>query len=388
MTVSLERAGAVLTVDLGAIVSNWRLLRAKLGNTACAAVVKADAYGLGAAEVASTLAEAGARSFFVAHPGEGIALRGALGGDARIFVLNGTPAGTEADFAAADLVPVINTLAELSAWRKHAAAAGRPIDVALQLDSGMSRLGLPSRDVAAIADDRTRLEGLRIKLVMSHLACADEPRHPANEAQLREFNRLRAMLPPAPVSLANSSGIFLGKSFHFDLARPGAALYGINPTPSAENPMRPVVRLSARVIQIRDVPTGTGIGYGHAASAGRASRLATISIGYADGWPRNAPAHAFFRGSRLPFAGRVSMDSIVLDLTDCAIQPREGELVDLICEEQSVDDVAEAAGTIGYEILTRLGRRFHRRYVHAEPVIEQPDRALPSDRMMPTVAIQ
>jgi len=387
MTVPLERAGAVLTVDLGAIVSNWRLLRAKLGNTACAAVVKADAYGLGAAEVAAALAEAGARSFFVALPGEGIALRGALGADARIFVLNGTPAGTEADFVAADLIPVINTLAELSAWREHAAASGRPIDVALQLDSGMSRLGLPSRDVATIADDRSRLEGLRTKLVMSHLACADEPRHPANEAQLREFNRLRAALPPAPASLANSSGIFLGKPFHFDLARPGAALYGINPTPSTENPMRSVVRLSARVIQIRDVPAGTGIGYGHSAAAGRASRLATISIGYADGWPRNAPAYAFFRGSRLPFAGRVSMDSIVLDLTDCAVQPREGELVDLICGDQSVDDVAEAAGTIGYEILTRLGRRFHRRYVQTGPAIE-PDRATPADRTMPTVAFQ
>lgn len=366
MTVSPDRAGAFLTIDLGAIVANWRLLRERLGKAECAAVVKADAYGLGAAEVSAALEAAGCRSFFVAHLEEGIELRRRLAGTSRIFVLNGTLRGTEADFVAAGLVPVINTMGELSGWRTHARAVGKRLPVVLQVDSGMSRLGLAPSDVSAIADDPTLHEGLSVELVMSHLACADESGHPANEAQRREFERLRAMLPSAPASLANSSGIFLGEAFHFDLARPGAALYGINPTPGAANPMRPVVQLSARVLQLRDAGQGAGVGYGHSESIQRPSRLATISLGYADGWPRNAAAYAFLGDVRLPFRGRVSMDSIILDVTDCPAAVHEGALVDLIGAHQTVDDVAGQAATIGYEILTRLGRRFHRRYVEAE----------------------
>ncbi|WP_173933272.1 alanine racemase [Chelativorans sp. Marseille-P2723] len=365
-----ERAGAILTIDLEAIVENWRLLSARLGEAACGAVVKADAYGLGACRVAAALEAAGCRSFFVALLDEGVALRKALSAGSRIFVLNGTPQGMEGDFIAARLIPVVNTLGELAAWQERARAAGCFLPVALQVDSGMSRLGLAPSDAEKIWNDPSLLDGLSIELVMSHLACADEPGHPANEAQRKNFERLRAVLPAAPASLANSSGIFLGAPYHYEVARPGAALYGINPTSSCENPMRPVIRLSARVIQIRDIPEDTAIGYGQAAMTQRASRLATISLGYADGWPRNAAAAAFYQGVRLPFAGRVSMDSIILDITDGARQPREGDMVDLICEEQKVDDVARAAGTIGYEILTRLGRRFHRRYIdtNAGPV--------------------
>ena len=366
MTVPLQRAGAVLTIDVAAIAKNWRLLSARLGNAVCGAVVKADAYGLGASRVAAALEAAGCDNFFVAHLEEGISLRRTLSAKTRVFVLNGTPWRTEAEFVMSGLIPVVNTLGELSAWQDHARKLGRNLPVALQLDCGIARLGLMPSEVSKIKNEPSRLDGLTVELVMSHLACADDPCHPANESQRKEFERLRAMLPSVPASLANSSGIFLGSPYHFDLGRPGAALYGINPTPARKNPMRPVVRLSARVIQIRDVPPGTGIGYGHTAVARRPTHLATISLGYADGWPRNAAAAAFYRGLRLPFAGRVSMDSIILDITERALQPREGEMVDLICEEQTLDDIARASGTIGYEILTRLGQRFHRRYIDSD----------------------
>lgn len=366
MSITVDRAGAILTIDLGAIVSNYQVLRRKIGGADCAGVVKADAYGLGAVEVASALHGAGCRKFFVAHVGEGMQLRESLPAGSDIFVLNGMPAGTENDFFDSGLVPVLNSLREIAAWRDHALKRGRRLPAALQVDSGMSRLGLPPRDVDAIASDPEILGRFDLKLVLSHLACADEYEHAANEHQRNTFDRLRSMLPPAPASLANSSGIFLGSAYHYDLARPGAALYGINPTPHRANPMRPVVRLSARIIQLRDVPESAGIGYGHMALATKPTRLATISLGYADGWRRNAATAAFLNGVRLPFIGRVSMDSIILDLADCRDgSVGEGDWVDLICEEQTVDQVAAASGTIGYEVLTGLGCRFHRRYVGA-----------------------
>lgn len=363
MSPFLERAGAILTVDLAAIVSNYNLLRARLGRTECSAVVKADAYGLGAVEVARALNGAGCRSFFVAHIEEGLTLREALP-DARILVLNGMPTGTEEDFLRADLVPVLNSLREIEVWRERATVTGRRLPAAVQVDSGMSRLGLSPREVEHIAAEVGLLDPIEVVAVLSHLACADELDHPANEAQRQQFDRLRSILPPAPASLANSSGIFLGSAFHYDLARPGAALYGINPTPLAANPMRQVVRLSARVIQLRDVPAGAGIGYGHATRAQGPMRLATISLGYADGWHRCATAAAYLDELRLPFVGRVSMDSIILDATECRKNAvHEGALVDLIWQEQTVDQIASASGTIGYEILTSLGQRFHRRYL-------------------------
>lgn len=366
MNITLERAGAILTIDLGAIVSNYRLLCEKIGAADCAGVVKADAYGLGAAEVAAALHGAGCRKFFVAHVGEGVELRESLPADSEIFVLNGMPGGTEEDFLASRLVPVLNSLREVGAWRDYALKRGHRLPAAVQVDSGMSRLGLPPRDVEAIASDPEMLRPFDLRLVLSHLACADEHEHAANEKQRGAFDRLRSMLPPAPASLANSSGIFLGSAYHYDLARPGAALYGINPTPHKANPMRQVVRLSARIIQLRDVSDTAGIGYGHTALATKPTCLATISLGYADGWRRNAATAAFLNGTRLPFIGRVSMDSIILDVTDCPSGSiGEGDWVDLVCDEQTVDQVAAASGTIGYEVLTGLGRRFHRRYLGA-----------------------
>lgn len=360
----LAEAGAVLTVDLGAVRENYRLLKARLGGARCAGVVKADAYGLGAAMVGPALRKEGCDAFFVAHVAEGVELRAVLGPAPAIHVLNGLPPGAEDDAVAAGLVPVLNSAEQLAAWRRTARRLGRKLPAAMQVDSGMSRLGMAPVEVEAVAADPDALASLDLVLVMSHLACADEPDHAANRAQLAEFERLRRLLPAAPASLANSSGIFLGPEWHFDLARPGAALYGINPTPDADNPMRPVVRLEAKVIQARTIGEGVGIGYGHTAVADGPLRVATISLGYADGWRRRAAAFAHFNDVRLPFIGRVSMDSIILDVSDLPEGSlKAGDMVEMIGPSQTLDEVARYSGTIAYEVLTSLGHRFHRRYV-------------------------
>ncbi|WP_421915792.1 alanine racemase [Mesorhizobium sp.] len=363
-SVSTAAAGAILTIDLGAIRENYRRLKARLGDVRCAGVVKADGYGLGANRVAAALLAEGCDVFFVAHLAEGIALREALDAKPAIYVLNGMPPGSEPEAVAAELSAVINSIDQLAAWREAANRGGRKLPAAIQVDSGMSRLGMSPQEVERTVADPFAFDGIDVNFVMSHLACADEPEHPANERQRLEFERLRKLLPPAPASLANSSGIFLGPCYHFDLARPGAALYGINPTPAKPNPMLPAVRLEAKVIQTRYVASGAGVGYGHTFHATVPLTAATISLGYADGWHRRAASAAWSEGVRLPFLGRVSMDSIILDIS--ALPPgtlKEGDLVELLGPSQSVDDAAGHAGTIGYEILTSFGHRFHRRYI-------------------------
>ncbi|MBX3579785.1 MAG: alanine racemase [Rhizobiaceae bacterium] len=360
---SRAAAGAILTIDLGAVRFNYRLLARMLGGARCGAVVKADGYGLGAAPIAQALIHEGCDTFFVAHLSEGLALRAALGPDIVIYVLNGLPPGTERTFVDAGLRPVLNSAEQIRAWDDLGRPSLRPQPAAIQVDTGMARLGLPPEDVVRFTEDARILAGIQLTLVMSHLACADVPDHPANAQQLKRFQGLRPWFAGPDFSLANSSGIFLGTDWHFDLARPGAALYGINPTPHLPNPMQPVVRLEARVIQTRSVKAGAGIGYGHALVAEAPVRLATIALGYADGWPRRLNGAAFFKGTALPFVGRVSMDSIILDvsaLPEGAIAP--GDLVELIGPHRTVDEVAADAGTIGYEILTGLGNRFHRVY--------------------------
>ncbi|PTE06780.1 alanine racemase [Mesorhizobium helmanticense] len=365
VTITEAAAGAILTIDLGAIRENYRRLKARLGGARCAGVVKADGYGLGAAQVAAALAREDCDTFFVALLSEGIALRRSLGPVPAIHVLSGMAPGAEGEAEAAGLTAVINSVEQLAAWRTAARRAGRKLPVAIQVDSGMSRLGMAAVEVEAVAGDPRAFDGIDVTLVMSHLACADEPAHPANERQRLEFERLRKMLPKAPASLANSSGIFLGSRFHYDLARPGATLYGINPTPAEPNPLLPVVRLEAKVIQTRMLEAGAGVGYGHTFHTPAPLAAATISFGYADGWHRRAASAAWFEGVRLPFLGRVSMDSIILDIS--ALPPgrlKAGDLVELIGPSQTVDQAAGHAGTIGYEILTSLGHRFHRRYVN------------------------
>jgi alanine racemase len=363
-------SGATLTVDLRAVRANYRLLRSKLGAPAlCAGVVKADGYGLGASYVSRALFAEGCRHFFVAHLDEGLALRPYLPRSAAIFILNGLPRGAERECAAAGLVPVLNAPEQAEAWAGCAHQFKRSLPAVIQVDSGMNRLGLTAKDAAILAETHARMGAFDLRYIMSHLACADTPAHEANAIQLAAFRRLAALFPDVPRSLANSSGIFLGPDYHFSLARPGVALYGVNPDPTVANPMRPVVWLTAKVIQLRDVMPGDCVGYGWDARARGAARLATLSIGYADGFHRawGKGGAVFFEGVRLPIVGRVSMDSVVVDAS--AVAPGrlgpESE-VEVIGDDQPVDDLASAAGTIGYEVLTGLGSRYQRIYLGAE----------------------
>jgi alanine racemase len=360
-----DTAHAVLTVDLGAIVANWRLLQAKHSSGATGAVVKGDGYGVGAGPVAAALAAAGCRIFFVATPDEALTLRDTVP-DAALVVLGGLFAGAEQEFAAHDLIPALGSLAEIDAWSCLARRLDRALPAFLHFDTGMSRLGLDAREYAVLARDHTRLAGIDVRAVMSHLVSAEDPDDPFNAIQRDRFVSGRARLPAAPASLVNSAGMFLGDAFAFDLARPGAALYGINPTPGRPNPMRSAVRLAARVLSVRDIPAGATVGYSATWTAARASRIATVGVGYADGWHRshsNAGA-AYFDGHPVPLVGRVSMDLTTFDVTD---QPevRPGSWLELLGPHRPVDDAARDAGTIGYEVLTALGRRFHRVYAPA-----------------------
>jgi alanine racemase len=358
-----NRSGAILTIDLGAIRANYRLLRSRTGSASCSAVLKSDAYGLGAARVAPVLYQEGCRHFFVAHVDEGIKLRAHLAQDAEIFVLHGAPPGADADFTAHGLIPVLNSLQQIASWRAHAKTLGRTLPAIVQVDSGMSRMGLSPNEVDAWLADPHFLDGIALRCVMSHLACADEPAHAMNEQQLARFQAIRARLPHCPASLANSSGIFLGKHYHFDLVRPGAALYGI--APNATFQMQSVVRLQGKVLQTRTIGRGDRVGYGGRYNASATTQVATVSVGYADGWLRSMSnvGIGIVDGIKLPLIGTISMDSITFDAS--ALPPERlapGSLIDLICPEHTVDAVASLAGTIGYEVLTGLKARFYRQY--------------------------
>ncbi len=361
---SSDSAGAILTIDLAALVANYRRLQAALGAAECAAVVKADAYGLGLAPMARALARAGCRSFFVAHQIEGQALR-ALLTDADIYVLLGPMPGTEPGFAADRLIPVLSTPAQVEGW--SARAANHP--AALHLDTGLNRLGLGPAQLDDLLAAPDRLAALDLRLILSHLAAAEEPENPTNRKQLERFNAMKAKLPAAPASFANSSGIFLGPDYHFDMGRGGVALYGVNPTPGHPNQMLEVVRLQGKILALREIDRGEGVGYGAAYRAAGPRRIATVPVGYADGYFRSLGNKAFAAvdGQRIPVVGRVSMDLITLDVTELPAGVAEvGRLVDLIGGAVPLDAVAAAAGTIEYEILTALDSRYHRRYLEDE----------------------
>jgi alanine racemase len=363
----VDRASAVLEIDLDGVVANWQLLAARVKPAGCAAVVKADGYGLGAAPVAATLAAAGCRLFFVATLDEGIALRGALSDLCEIAVLNGPSPGSAEEFVVHRLVPVLNEPGQVADWTRIA-ARHEGLPAMLHVDTGMARLGLSLRELEQCAGDLARDGAIQWRALISHLACADEPEHQLNELQRRRFACARERVGDLPASLAASSGIFLGRGFHFDFVRPGAALYGVNPQPGATNPMRQVVRLKGRILQVREVECGETVGYGAAHTIGQPGRLATVAVGYADGWLRSLSHRGSGRlgGTRLPLVGRVSMDLIVLDVTDAdPALARPGGFIDLLDEDYGVDAAAADAGTIGYEILTGLGRRCHRVYCGA-----------------------
>ncbi|WAC46947.1 alanine racemase [Asticcacaulis sp. SL142] len=357
-------AGGCLRIDLRALADNYARLKLKAPHAVAGAVVKANAYGLGVIPVTQTLYAAGCREFFVALAHEAFDLRPHLPGDARLYILNGLPPGAEAICAAQAIIPVLNGVDQVARWADCAQSLGRVLPCALQADTGMSRLGLSTDELDAFLVAPPK--GLDIRLLMSHLACADEPENTANGYQLKAMRRAMERFPNVPVSFANSGGIFLSPAYHHDLIRPGIALYGGVPHDGRPNPMQPVVRLDIAVTQTRTVPAGAHIGYGGTFITEREMRLATLSAGYADGLPRalSNRGAAWFEGVRLPILGRVSMDSIIIDIS--ALKPDAlptGSFVELIGPHQSVDDLARDAGTISYEILTQLGSRYFRHYI-------------------------
>ena len=361
-------AGGLLTIDLAAIDANWRMLASTTVPVECAAVVKGDGYGCGLEPVTQTLSRAGCRTFFVADVAEGRRVR-ALAPEATIYVLSGIMPGSAQAFANDYLQPVINSTTELAEWDAFVAIHNWRGGAALHIDTGMNRLGLTIDEAVAIAP-RLQSESHGFTLLMSHLACADLPDHPMNDQQIRQFREIRILYRGLASSLANSSGIFLGGTVYCDLVRPGVALYGVNPTPGRKNPMRPVVELKGRIIQVRTVGKGETVGYGATFTAGRQSRIAVVAVGYADGFLRSASAskgksaaEVVVAGRRCPVAGRVSMDLFAVDVTSLPEGTvRRGDLATLIGDGMSVDDLAAAMGTIGYELLTNLGRRYHRVY--------------------------
>ena len=384
-------ATGVVTIDLQRITANWRALADLVRPAECAAVVKADAYGLGAARVIPALAAAGCRTFFVATLDEAIVARG-LAPSVRILVLDGVLPGAEATMRAAGVVPVLSSLAEAERWGQLSSSRHERLACALHVDTGLNRLGLAAGEVRALATNSHLLDRLDVVLVMSHLACADDPASAKNAQQRDVFEGLAPLLPSAHRSLAASDGLMLGKPYHYDLVRPGYALYGGQAFGGGRTPVQPVVELHVKVLQVRDVVPGQTVGYAATWSPSRASRIAIIAAGYADGLFRHmsrsshiaspektaaaisvpAPtdnsrsarpsAWIAVRGQFAPIVGRVSMDLITVDVTDIDGGVTPGDLVEVIGPHISIEDVGVGAGTIGYEVLTSLGRRFHRVY--------------------------
>jgi alanine racemase len=359
----------ILTVDLDAIVANWRKLEKTAVPAECAAVIKADAYGCGVEAVARALAGAGCKTFFVATLDEARAAREALPSSAELYVLNGFFQNCGDSFAKLNCRPVIGDLNELAEWDVFCRRSGWSGGAAIHIDTGMNRLGLNLVEANGIVP-RINAGDHGITLVMSHLACAESLNHPLNAKQVATFREIASNFSGVPASLSNSSGIYLGPQFQFDMVRPGAALYGINPTPEADNPMQQVVDLKARIVQLRNVERGDSVGYGGTWTARRPTKLAIVSAGYADGYFRAASANDGTRGAevvvagkRCPVAGRISMDLMAIDITDLPDKTaRRGHMVTLIGEGITVDELAHHFGTIGYEVLTSLGKRYARIY--------------------------
>jgi len=363
-------SAGILTIDLEAIASNWRTLRAKLGpDTECAATIKANAYGHGLQEVAQRLASEGCGTFFVAVPDEAIKVRAALP-QAVIYVLDGLFPGTEKTLADNDLRPVLGSRAELEDWADFCRTSGGKLASAIHVDTGMNRLGLRAEEFLAALDEPGLVDAASPSLLMSHLACGSEPAHPLNARQQALFSNISQKLPGVPRSLANSAGVFLGADYHFDLARPGIALYGGRALDDGPNPMRAAAKVEARVMSIRYLPKGETIGYAATWTAREDRKIATVSAGYADGLIRRAGStdeeqggHAWFDGHVLPVVGRISMDMTALDVTDVPEGVlQRGDLVEMLGPNVAASELASIAQTIDYEYFTSLGRRFTRVY--------------------------
>jgi alanine racemase len=360
-----DLAGAVLTIDLRAIQANWKILAAAAGTARCGVAIKGNAYGLGMIPVGRALWSAGCRHYFVARPMEGADLRAILP-EAEIYVLDGLFPGQAEFYARHRLRPALTALDEAREWAQFGRHYGHKLPCALHVDTGINRLGFSPEEFRALLDDAFLLQGLNFTLLMSHLACGDDPAHPMNRLQRDRFDALRAALPGVPASLANSPGIYLGPGFTDDLVRAGIAIYGGNPTPGKPNPMQPVVTLSGTVMQVRDVAAGDTVGYSATWQATRPATVAVLGAGYKDGIPRalssrqpDGPAQVFIHGRRCPIIGRVSMDMMGIDVTDL---PRgtvkRGDHAEIFGSNIAIDEAAAWAGTISYELLTRLGSRY------------------------------
>jgi len=363
-----DLAGAVLSIDLSAVQKNWRYLSGHAGSAECGGAVKGNAYGLGVEPVGRALWEAGCRSFFVARPKEGEELRGVLP-EAVIYVLDGLFPGQAEFYAQNNLLPALISTEEAREWAAFGRVYGRKLPCAIHVDTGINRLGFPITEYTALLAETATMEGLNVSLLMSHLACAEEATHPLTLKQRDTFNAVRSKLPGVPASLANSSGIFLGKDYAHDLVRPGIAIYGGNPTPALANPMQAVALLEGTILQTRTVHAGETVGYGATWQAARETRIAVLGAGYKDGVPRalssgssNAPPQVFLGGKRCPIIGRVSMDMMAIDVTGLPQPVSRGDRAEILGPNILIDEAAGWAGTISYELLTRLGSRYARLY--------------------------
>ncbi len=356
-----------LTIDLGAIKANYNYLKS-LSKARIGAIVKANAYGLGTNEVSGALYDAGCEIFFVTQPAEGIELREAMKrynaqrgkpDISQIYILNGVFDGEEEKILRYDLVPILNTLDQAKTWQKQAQKLGKKLPCLVHADSGINRFGMEEDDLRLVA----RMPEFNVLYLMSHLACSDEKHHELNLYQLNKFKAYQSIFPNTKYSLANSGGIFLGEEFHFDLLRPGMALYGLNPTPGKPNPMQNPFALTSRIMQIREIKEDSFVGYGATHEAPKGSKIATIPIGYADGFLRHLSnkGFAYTGNKKVPIVGRVSMDLVTLDVTgvDCVV----GDYVEIIGSNCSPDEIGALAGTSGYEILTSLKSRYERIYI-------------------------
>ena len=374
---ALPLAGGLLTIDLGALAANYRVLAKLSAPAEAAASVKADAYGLGVDHVVPALLRAGCRRFFVALAEEGIAVRKAAP-EAQIFVLNGVfSPQTAAACVASRLIPVLNSQHDIAVWESYGWQANTAQPCAIHVDTGMNRLGLGIEQAKAFAAENALTGALKPVLLMSHLACGDEPVSEMNRRQVELFQQLRTVFPGIESSLANSAGIFHGKDYVFDVTRPGIALYGGAAVNGVDNPMLPVVRAEARIVQVREVQAGRTVSYGATATLSRDSIIAVAAAGYADGYPRAGSgagvplrraeqqgASGFIHGREVPLVGRVTMDLSSFDVTDLgAGTVNAGEFIELFGPDMPIDRVARAAGTIAYELLTSLGHRYHRTYL-------------------------
>lgn len=355
---STEYSDSTLLIDLAAIAKNYQILQQKAGRAEVASVVKANAYGLGIEQVAKALEKAGSKSFFVANLDEGIELRSILP-KSSIYIFHGVRKDQEEIFVRNSLIPVLNDLYQIKLWNDYAAKHSKKLAAIIHIDTGMNRLGLQIKDI-----DKISRNNIELKYVMSHLARSSED-SAMNKQQLEKFIGARRNFVGVPATLANSSGIFLGTDYCCDMARTGIALYGSNPIPKDKNPMQNVVTLKTKILQIRQVDSATTVGYGATKEVDAGSRLATIPVGYADGYLRSLSnkGSAYVEGIEAPIVGRVSMDLIVVDITQAPEQKiKVGTEIELIGRHVPVDLVAKNAGTIGYEILTSLGMRYKREY--------------------------